>query len=224
MEEAMALAVRTELAFSDSVQERSGESIRCCYYCQKCTAGCPTAYVMDIKPAQLLRMIQLGQKEKVLGSGAIWMCIGCEACGTRCPNQIRLAPVMDVLREMALAEGYAPDTAIYSLHRSFLDSIKMWGRMHEVTMLAEFKTRELLTETPVFFRGLLGDMKLGADLLFSGKLSFLPDRIKRLEEIKALYEEAAGRRQSPGASSHRSDPSTGLGTSPEEAQEKEVSG
>jgi heterodisulfide reductase subunit C len=191
MEEAMALAVRTDLAFSDVVQERSGENIRSCYYCQKCTAGCPTAYVMDYKPAQLLRMMQLGQKERVLDSTTIWMCIGCEACGTRCPNQIRLAPVMDVLRRMALDEGYAPETAIYSLHRSVLDSIRMWGRMHEVTMLAEFKTRCLLKEYPVFFRGLLGDMKLASDLVLNRKLSLLPDRIRRLEEIRALYAEAA---------------------------------
>jgi heterodisulfide reductase subunit C len=196
MEEAMALgdgalAVRTGLAFSHVVKERSGEDIRSCYYCQKCTAGCPTAYTMDYKPAQLLRMIQLGQKDRVLGSRAIWMCVGCEACGTRCPNEIRLAPVMDVLRHMALDEGYEPDTAVYSLHRAFLDSIRMWGRMHELTMLAEFKTRCLLTEYPVFFKGLLGDMKMGSDLILKGKLSFLPDRIKRMEEIKTLYEEAA---------------------------------
>jgi heterodisulfide reductase subunit C len=223
MKDAMTLGgeapvVATDLAFSDVVQRRSAEDVRSCYYCQKCTAGCPTAFVMDYKPAQLLRMIQLGQRERVLGSKAIWMCIGCEACGTRCPNQIRLAPVMDVLREMALEEGYAPETAIYSLHRSFLDSIKMWGRMHEVTMLVEFKTRQLLSEYPVFFRGLLGDMKLGADLLLNGKLSFLPERIKRLEDIKAIYEEAAR------ASSHRQDASTGLGTDSGQAQEKEVSG
>ena len=183
--------VAASLAFSDVVQDRSGEDLRACYYCQKCTAGCPTAYMMDYKPAQLLRMIQLGQKERVLGSRTIWMCIGCEACGTRCPNQIRLAPVMDVLRQMAMDEGFAPETAVYSLHRAFLDSIKMWGRMHELTMLAEFKTRCLLTEYPVFFKGLLDDMKLGSDLIFSGKLSFLPDRIKGLDEIKALYREAA---------------------------------
>jgi hypothetical protein len=57
-------------------------------------------------------------------------------------------------------------------------------------MLAEFKTRCLLKEYPVFFRGLLGDMKLGRDLLLNGKLSFIPERIKRVEEIKALYREA----------------------------------
>jgi len=196
MKEAIALGgeppvVAGDLAFSDVVQDRSGEDIRSCYYCQKCTAGCPTAFMMDYKPAQLLRMIQLGQKERVLGSKTIWMCIGCEACGTRCPNQIRLAPVMDVLRQMAISEGFAPETAVFSLHRAFLDSIKLWGRMHEVTMLVEFKMRCLLTEFPVFFKGLLGDMKLGGGLVVNGKLSLLPDRIKGLEEIKALYEEAA---------------------------------
>lgn len=186
----MTIAVGTDLAFSELIQRRSGEEVQSCFYCQKCTAGCPTAYMMDYKPAQLLRMIQLGQREKVLSSKAIWMCIGCEACGTRCPNQIRLAPVMDVLREMALHEGYAPETAIYSLHQSFLDSIRMWGRVHELTMLAEFKVRCLLKEYPVFFQGLLDDMKLGTNLILNGKISFLPERIKRLEEIKALYKKA----------------------------------
>lgn len=186
----MTIAVGTDLAFGNIVQGRSGEAIHSCFYCQKCTAGCPTAYLMDYKPAHLLRMIQLGQKDKALGSKAIWMCIGCEACGTRCPNDIRLAPVMDVLRQMALDEGYEPETAIYSLHRSFLDSIKMWGRLHEVTMLMEFKTRCLVKEYPAFFHGLLDDMKLGRDLLLNGKLSFVPDRIKGLKEIKALYEES----------------------------------
>ena len=185
------LAVGTNLAFSDGVQRLSGQNISSWYYCQKCSAGCPTAFVMDYKPAQLLRLIQLGQKAKVLGSATIWMCVGCEACGTRCPNHIRLAPVMDVLRQMALEEGYTPETSIYSLHRAFLDSIRLWGRMHEVTMLAEFKTRCLLKEIPVFFRGLLGDMKLAGNLVLNRKLSVFPDRIEGLEEIRALYQEAA---------------------------------
>ena len=191
MERVIGLAEGTDLGFSDAVQALSGENIRSCFYCQKCSAGCPTAFVMDYKPAQLLRLIQLGQKEMVLASATIWMCVGCEACGTRCPNQIRLAPVMDVVRQMALEEGYAPETSIYSLHRAFLDSIRLWGRMHEVTMLAEFKTRCLLKESPVFFRGLLGDMKLAGNLVLNRKLSVLPDRIKGLEEIRALYQEAA---------------------------------
>jgi hypothetical protein len=76
--------------------------------------------------------------------------------------------------------------------------------MHEVTMLAEFKTRCLLKEYPVFFRGLLGDMKLGGDLILNRKLSLLPDRIKRLEEVRALYAEAASA-SSPEAGSEVSE-------------------
>lgn len=186
------VAVGSDLAFRDIVRERSGEDIHRCYYCQKCTAGCPTAYMMDYKPAHLLRMIQLGQKDVVLSSSAIWMCVGCEACGTRCPNQIRLAPLMDTLRHMALEEGHAPDPAVYALHRSFLDSIRLWGRVHELSMIMEYKVRCLLAEYPLFFRGLTGDMKMGLGLILSQKISFVPERIRRLGEVKQLFEEAVG--------------------------------
>ena len=186
------IAVGTDLTFRDAVRERSGEDILGCFYCQKCTAGCPTAYAMDHKPAQLLRMIQLGQKDKVLGSAAIWMCVACETCGTRCPNHIRLAPVMDVLRQMALAGNYKPEPAIYALHRAFLDNIKLLGRVYELGLVAEFKTLGLLAGGPsVLFRGLSSDIKIGADLFLKGKFGRIPERVKRMEEVRKLYEEAA---------------------------------
>ncbi len=184
----MAITVGTDLTFKEAVREQSGEDIHACFYCQKCTIGCPTAFVMEHKPARLLRMIQLGQKERVLSSAAIWMCVSCETCGTRCPNHIRLAPVMDVLRQMAMAEGFAPQPAVYALHQSFMDSIRLWGRVHEMTMLMEYKTRCLLTKPALFFDGLTGDLMMGADLMVKGKLSFLPERVKGLEEIKRLYQ------------------------------------
>ncbi len=186
----MTILVEADLTFRDAVREHSGEDIHACFYCQKCTVGCPTAYVMDYRPAQLLRLIQLGQKDKVLSSSAIWMCVSCETCGTRCPNHIRLAPVMDVLRHMALEAGYKPQTSVYALHRSFLDSIKLWGRVHELSLIMEHKVRCLLTEPSLFFQGLVSDMMMGGDLILKGKIAFLPDRIKGLAEIKKLYEES----------------------------------
>lgn len=188
----MAIEVRDALTFRDAVREHSGENIHGCFYCQKCTIGCPTAYVMDYKPAQLLRLIQLGQKDKVLGSSAIWMCVSCETCGTRCPNHIRLAPVMDALRHMAMEAGYKPEPSVYALHQSFLDSIKLWGRVHELSLIMEHKVRCLLAKPPLFFQGLISDMMMGGDLILKGKIAFLPDRIKGMAEIKRLYEESAG--------------------------------
>jgi heterodisulfide reductase subunit C len=188
----MTVVLGTDLTFKNVVRERSGENIHGCFYCQKCTIGCPTAYVMDYKPAQLLRLIQLGQKDKVLGSSAIWMCVGCDTCGTRCPNHIRLAPVMDVLRQMAMKEDYTPQPSIYALHRSFLDSIKLWGRVHELSLIMEFKLLGLLKGGPTtFFHGLTSDMVLGATLFLKGKFGFLPERVKGMREVSKLYDESA---------------------------------
>lgn len=178
----MADAFVPDLAFRRTIQERSGEPILRCYFCHKCTVGCPVAYAMDYKPIQVLRLIQLGQKDVVLSSSAIWLCVGCEICGTRCPNQIRLVPVFDTLRYMALEEGYEPEPAVYALHRSFLDSIRLWGRVHELTMLLEYKLRS---------RDLFSDLAMGVDLVRKGKITFLPERIRDLAQVRRLYEKTA---------------------------------
>lgn len=177
----MANAYRPELAFSLAVQDRSGEPILRCYFCHKCTAGCPVAYAKDHRPAQVLRLIQLGLKDVALSSSAIWLCVGCEICGTRCPQQIRLVPVFDTLRYMALERGYEPQPEVYALHRSFLDSIRMWGRVHELTMLLEYKLRS---------RDLFSDLALGMNLLRKGKLTLLPERIQRQAQVRRLYKKA----------------------------------
>jgi heterodisulfide reductase subunit C len=172
--------------FALEVQRRSGENVFRCYYCQKCTVGCPTAYAMDYKPAQVLKMIQLGLREPLLKSSAPWLCVGCETCGTRCPNEIRLAPVMDTLKYMALEAGYAPpETTVYALHRAFLDSIKFFGRVHETTMLAEYVLR-----SRDIFSILRSNIDVGATLLLKRKIPILPERVKALRQVKELYRRA----------------------------------
>jgi hypothetical protein len=63
--------------------------------------------------------------------------------------------------------------------------------VHELSLIVEHKARCLLAEPPLFFRGLISDLVMGGDLILKGKISFLPERIKRLGEVKRLYEEAA---------------------------------
>lgn len=164
--------------FQEAVQELSGEDIRRCYFCQKCSVGCPTAYAMDVQPAQLLKLVQLGLKDDVLSCSAIWLCVGCETCGTRCPNGIAIAPVMDALKQMALAEGYAPaERKSLAFHRSFVDSILYLGRIHEISMLAEYKLRSL---------DLLSDLDLGVQMLLRSKLALSPKRVKRMREVREM--------------------------------------
>ena len=168
----------TEGQFQETVQQLSGQDIRRCYFCQKCSVGCPTAFAMDTQPAQLLKMVQLDMKEAALKSSGIWLCVGCEACGTRCPNGISIAPVMDVLKQMALVEGYVPAARkSLAFHRSFVDSIFYLGRVHEISMLAEYKLRSL---------DLLSDLDLGLQLSLRSKLALMPIRVKRLGEVREM--------------------------------------
>ncbi|MCX7968351.1 MAG: 4Fe-4S dicluster domain-containing protein, partial [Armatimonadetes bacterium] len=110
--------------FVQEVIRRSGERVDWCYQCGKCTAGCPVAFAMDIEPSRIMRLVQLGQGERVLKSKAIWLCVGCQTCTTRCPQEIDPAKIMDTLREMALEEGYIADREVVTFFKSFLDNIR----------------------------------------------------------------------------------------------------
>jgi heterodisulfide reductase subunit C len=169
------------LSFVEQVSDLSHQNVRRCYYCLRCSAGCPAAEFMEYTPAQILRLVQLGQKETLLRSSAIWLCIGCETCGTRCPNEIHAGAVIDALRQIALAQQVEPaERSVYKLHVAFLDSIRTWGRLHELTMILQHK----LTSGD----NLLNNLDMGLDMLLKGKIHPLPSRIQGRDEVKALFE------------------------------------
>jgi len=168
-------------SFLEEVERRSGENLSLCYQCLKCTVGCPTAPYMDIRPNSLIRMIQMGMKKEVLESGAIWFCVYCQTCGTRCPNEIHIGILMDALREMAMEEGvHAKEKNIHLFHEAFIHSIGRGGRAHEVTMLMEYmlKSRDLMK----------GSLIPGVKLFLKGKFPLLPSFIKGRGEIKRIFE------------------------------------
>lgn len=166
--------------FLEKAKKRSGEDLSLCYQCLKCTAGCPTAPFMDIRPNNIIRMIQMGMKEAVLGSSAIWLCVSCETCGTRCPNEIDIGVLMDALREMAIEEGIpAREKNIHLLHEAFVQSIRRGGRVHEATMLIDYKLRS---------KDFFTDLGPGMKLFFKGKIPLIPDFIRGRQEIKRIFE------------------------------------
>src|SRR5512139_783571 len=167
-------------SFLEEASKKSGEDLSLCYQCLKCTAGCPTAPYMDIRPNNIIRMIQMGLRKEVLGSSAIWLCVSCETCGTRCPNKIDIGVLMDALREMAVKEKVpAAEKNIHLLHEAFVESIRRGGRVHEATMLMEYKLR-----SRDFFTDLIPGMKL----FLKGKIPVLPTLIKGRDEIKRIFE------------------------------------
>jgi len=168
-----------DMAFSQRIVARSGQPVLSCYGCRKCAAGCPTAYAMDYDPAQIVHLVQLGGRAELLAGRAIWLCVGCETCGTRCPNGICVGRINDALKEAALAAGVQPgEPAIYHFHHSFLNSIRRFGRAHEVSMLVEYKLR---------VGNLLADLYLGFRLLLAGKLPLWPQWTRDRRQVAALF-------------------------------------
>lgn len=168
---------------SAEVRAVTNESPFSCYQCGKCTAGCPLAQEMDYAPNQILRMLQLGLpelEEDVLRSFAIWLCLTCEQCATRCPQEVDLPKIMEYLRQESLRRGLVHPKAkdILAFHEAFLDSIKKNGRLHEVGLISAYKLKTL---------NLFQDVLVAPKLMARGKLRLLPHSIEGREQIKKIF-------------------------------------
>ena len=96
---------RIQGEFATRVTELSGQNIRLCYQCGKCSAGCPMAFVMDLLPNQVIRLVQLGFAEDLEDSATAWLCASCFACSVRCPKGIDIARVMEAIRQLSLRKN-----------------------------------------------------------------------------------------------------------------------
>ena len=173
--------------FYQEINQLSGQQVQLCYHCHKCTSGCPVAADMQYGPDRILRMVQLGEKERLLASADIWVCAACETCGARCPNEIDIARVMDALRQMAHEENSRvgdPDSLVF--HRLFLGLARLFGRMHEASLMAilTLRTRKLATDIPTILK-----------LMAKGKAPLLPGPIKGRREVQRIFAETEKKAQ-----------------------------
>ena len=167
--------------------EREGEvSVADCYQCGKCTAGCPAAEDMDLAPSQVLRLLQTESpqhEKRALTSMAIWMCIGCETCVSRCPQEVDLPRTMDFLRQEALATNQANQGAddIVAFHNAFLKSVEKAGRLYEFGMVGDYKLR-----TGHFFK----DLGVAPSMFFKGKIGLFPHGGANKREVAEIFARA----------------------------------
>jgi heterodisulfide reductase subunit C len=162
----------------DWVNLQSHQNINTCFTCAKCTAGCPVAFAMEFGPHRILQMVRFGMNDAALASRDLWLCAGCATCATRCPNDVDVAALMDALRQMSRAKKSAnPANDIANFHRAYLRLIKLFGRMHEASLMILVK---LIT------RDWLADMGAGVRLVLKGKIPMLPERIATAGEVNRL--------------------------------------
>jgi len=113
------------------------ERIMLCFQCGTCTADCPVARFSETyRPRQIMRMTQLGLKNRVLSSDVIWLCAACFTCVDHCPQNVEIAAVLRALRNMAVEEGYMP-----SVFKELASSVQATGLAYRIPEL-RLKKRE----------------------------------------------------------------------------------
>ena len=161
------------------IHQLTGSNPAACYQCGKCSAGCPMAAETDLRPHDVMRLVVADRRDRLRAAEALWLCLTCEACTSRCPNSCDPAQVIDALRER-MPEG-AP-RRIAAFHRSFLDQIRLFGRSHEVGLVMAYKMR-----TGALFQ----DAAAAPGMLLKGKLPLVPHSIKGVSEVRAIFARCA---------------------------------
>ncbi|AMK09993.1 MAG: 4Fe-4S dicluster domain-containing protein [Pseudodesulfovibrio sp.] len=165
--------------FVRAVERESGQNVSLCYQCGNCTAGCPYTEFYDLPVSRIMRGLQAGQRDALLSCRSLWLCATCESCTTRCPNNIDVATIMDVLRHMARKAGKAPEPAVKTFCDAFLDSVRRHGRVFEMGLMTRYMAR-----TGRF----LSDVDLSLKVLPKRKLAMRPHDIVGKESIARIYE------------------------------------
>lgn len=171
----------SERSFLDTVIKRSGQNLLECLQCGKCTGSCPVASPEVGGPRLLIAQVLSGMRQSALDNPMWWYCVSCGSCVTRCPVEINGYEVATALCEMAQEEGIPPsEPQIHLLEELFLKSVKKYGRLKELRMVATFN---LLTRQP------FKDMDKALQLMRKG--AFSPMEIlrdwKRNERVTRIF-------------------------------------
>ncbi|MGL4594923.1 MAG: 4Fe-4S dicluster domain-containing protein [Thermoguttaceae bacterium] len=161
---------KTKPAAIEQVEALAHTDISLCYQCGKCSAGCPMSENMDVLPSTIMRLLQCGEIDKATKSAAVWQCVSCQTCSTRCPKTVNIAGVMDALKQISCEKkAIHPDyQRVVLFQKTFLDTIRRNGRTNELELVAGFKIRGLLNDFNPFLA--MKDAILAPKMIFMGKL------------------------------------------------------
>jgi heterodisulfide reductase subunit C len=141
---------------------------------------------MTLPPHDIMRLTLANDRERLFTDDSLWLCLTCETCSARCPNNVDPARVIDALRELAAAEGaeHAPRT-IRAFHESFLEQIRSTGRLSEVGLMMQYKLRS---------GALLQDVTEAPGMLRRGKLPLRARRIRGVADVRRIMDACARER------------------------------
>jgi len=121
-----------------------GESLLQCFQCGTCTSDCPIARFNEkYRPRKIIRMAQLGLKDKIVESDFLWLCASCFTCTDRCPQGVEVASVIRALKNIAAKEGFIPQ-----IFKMQLSNVIKTGYVYRIPE-SRIKRREMLGLPPL---------------------------------------------------------------------------
>jgi quinone-modifying oxidoreductase, subunit QmoC len=161
-----------------------------CIQCGTCGGSCPSIADMDHTPRALFAMIRAGLRDDVLASNTPFMCVSCYLCVVRCPQEIRITDAMYALKAIATREGRAPRTTASDFSRTFVSNIRRYGRSFEVGLVVRHYLHHDVLRLPSM-------APMGIEMLLRRRIGLLPHRIRDVQGLCAVLDEAA-RLDTPG--------------------------
>jgi heterodisulfide reductase subunit C len=88
-----------------------GKRFADCYQCMKCTSGCTALKLLELKPHEIMKLVNEGFVDELPTSDIIWTCVTCLKCVQRCPQKSSPYHVIMALRNLAVEkEAKVPET------------------------------------------------------------------------------------------------------------------
>lgn len=192
----------TAKSFVKEVMDRSGQNLAACYQCRRCAAGCPvgeeTGY---LTPDRLIRMIIVGDREKVFNNELVWKCVSCATCGTRCPNGIHTVRITETLKKMAKESNAKPiHPKVSHFHEAFINSGVSQGRVNEMLFMGEYVLKNSISnakekDLKAIYDEFSNLTKTGLAMTKQKRMHFGFQWAKGRDEIKRLYKKAKEKRK-----------------------------
>lgn len=119
------MAMTVDPTLITEIKRHGAFDISACFHCGNCTAVCPLSSTAGSFPRKMIRLGQLGDRERLLGAPEAWLCYYCGECSDTCPRQAEPGEYMAALRRYAIA-GNEPTGVARLMYRGGMPMLAVW--------------------------------------------------------------------------------------------------
>lgn len=144
--------------------------------------------VMDAPPNIIMRWVGEGALDRAMKAESIWLCVACQTCTARCPQDVDTAGIIDEVRAEAgkrniIARAMARTPLFF---QAFLDTVRDKGRLDETALVSRYKIRGFFSDFKVKY--LLKDATLAPRLMARGKLHLSGNKVKDAGIVRRIFD------------------------------------